>query len=262
MEKVAALEVLGIDRGILPRRVYRGAAGNIRRYFPRRLPVALDAERAVFVYVDPGQETATALRSWGTAHSELWNALWDPELGCPGPPGVRRLAGRHEAQRRPGEAGAQTGGPRADGPHRHMADRSASRGRDSGGRPTTDDRTGVCMRREGSMHTWHPKRCAGAGFSYPARWLGVAPVAIRPPVPHGQHRCSCKWMVRRPFYRTIEDRATNPYTTTFSTSISSLSTPRTSPPVTSRIRNLGGVSTCPSHSPSGEMTVYGDPSSG
>ena len=69
------------------------------------------------------------------------------------------------------------------------------------------------------MHTWHPKRCAGAGFSYPARWLGVAPVAIRPPVPHGQHRCSCKWMVRRPFYRTIEDRTTNPYTTTFSTSI-------------------------------------------
>ena len=34
---------------------------------------------------------------------------------------------------------------------------------------------------------------------------------------------------------------TNPYTTTFSTSMSSLSTPRTSPPATSRIRNLGGV---------------------
>ena len=79
----------------------------------------------------------------------------------------------------------------------------------------------VACGEEGSMHTWHPKRCAGAGFSYPARWLGVAPVAIRPPVPHGQHRCSCKWMVHRPFYRTIEDRTTNPYTTTFSTSISS-----------------------------------------
>ncbi len=76
-EKVAAFEALGIDRGILPRRVYRGAAGNIRRYFPLGLPVTLDAERAVFVYVDPGHETATALRSWGVAHGELWKALWD-----------------------------------------------------------------------------------------------------------------------------------------------------------------------------------------
>ena len=76
-EKVAALEALGIDHGNLPRRVYRGAAGNIRRHFPLGLPVALDAERAVFVYVDPGHETATALRSWGAAHRELWKALWD-----------------------------------------------------------------------------------------------------------------------------------------------------------------------------------------
>ena len=35
---------------------------------------------AVFVYVDPGHETATALRSWGAAHRELWEALWD--RGC------------------------------------------------------------------------------------------------------------------------------------------------------------------------------------
>ena len=79
-EKVAAFEALGIDCGSLPQRVYRGAAGNLRRYFPLRLPVALDAERAVFVYVDPGHETATALRSWGAAHGELWKALWD--RGC------------------------------------------------------------------------------------------------------------------------------------------------------------------------------------
>ena len=32
-EKVAAFEALGIDRGILPQRVYRGAAGNLRRTF-------------------------------------------------------------------------------------------------------------------------------------------------------------------------------------------------------------------------------------
>lgn len=77
LEKVAAFEALGIDCEILPQRVYQGAAGNLRRYFPLRLPVALDAERAVFVYVDPGHETGTALRSWGRAHSGLWKALWD-----------------------------------------------------------------------------------------------------------------------------------------------------------------------------------------
>ena len=79
-EKVAAFEALGIEPPLLPQRVYRGAAGNLRRYFPLRLPVALDARRAVFVYLDPGHETATALRSWGAAHRELWKALWD--RGC------------------------------------------------------------------------------------------------------------------------------------------------------------------------------------
>ena len=29
----------------------------------------------MFVYVDPGYETATALRSWGAAHRELWKAI-------------------------------------------------------------------------------------------------------------------------------------------------------------------------------------------
>ena len=74
-EKVGAFEALGIERRLLPLRVYRGAAGNTRRHFPLKLPVALDAERAVFVYVDPGYETATALRSWGAAHRGLWKAL-------------------------------------------------------------------------------------------------------------------------------------------------------------------------------------------
>ena len=80
-EKMAAFEALSVERRLLPRRVYRGAAGNLRRYFPLRLPVALEAERAVFVYVDPGHETATALRSWGAAHRELWEALWDRGRG-------------------------------------------------------------------------------------------------------------------------------------------------------------------------------------
>ncbi len=80
---MAAFEALSVERRLLPRRVYRGATGNLRRYFPLRLrlPVALDAERAVFVYVDPGHETATALRSWGAAHRELWEALWDRGRG-------------------------------------------------------------------------------------------------------------------------------------------------------------------------------------
>ncbi len=46
-EKVAALEALGIERGLLPVRLYRAAAGTTRRYFPVKLPIALDAERAV-----------------------------------------------------------------------------------------------------------------------------------------------------------------------------------------------------------------------
>ena len=74
-EKIGAFEALGIERRILPSRLYRGAAGNTRRYFPVKLPVALEAERAVFVYVDPGHDTTTALRSWAVAHRGLWEAL-------------------------------------------------------------------------------------------------------------------------------------------------------------------------------------------
>ena len=33
-EKMAAFEALSVERRLLPRRVYRGAAGNLRRYFP------------------------------------------------------------------------------------------------------------------------------------------------------------------------------------------------------------------------------------
>ncbi|MDE2669055.1 MAG: hypothetical protein OXI51_05300 [Chloroflexota bacterium] len=76
-DRVAAFEALGIERGLLPQRVYRGALGGLRRYFPLGLPIALDAERAVFVYAEPGHDTATALRSWGAKHGDLWKALWD-----------------------------------------------------------------------------------------------------------------------------------------------------------------------------------------
>ena len=76
-EKVAAFEAVGIERRLLPQRTYRGAAGNIRRHFHLGLPLALGAERAVFVYVDPGHETATSLRAWGAAHRKLWWMLRD-----------------------------------------------------------------------------------------------------------------------------------------------------------------------------------------
>ena len=76
-EKVAAFEALGIKRRILPGRTYGGAAGNIRRHFHLGLPLALDAKRAVFVYVNPGHETAKGLRAWAAAHRELWPMLRD-----------------------------------------------------------------------------------------------------------------------------------------------------------------------------------------
>ncbi len=75
--RVAAFEALGIERRILPQRVYRGALGGLRRFFPLGLPIALDTEGAVFVYAEPGHDTATALRSWGAKHGDLWKALWD-----------------------------------------------------------------------------------------------------------------------------------------------------------------------------------------
>ena len=74
-EKVGAFEALGLERSLLPVRVYRGAAAATRHYFPVKLPVALDSGRAVFVYAEPGHDTSTALRYWGKAHSGLWRAL-------------------------------------------------------------------------------------------------------------------------------------------------------------------------------------------
>ena len=83
-EKIAAFEALGIGRSLLPVRVYRGAAGGARRYFPRGMPVALDSGRAVFVHADPGYDTPTALRSWRDRHLRLWEALreldWSVEV--------------------------------------------------------------------------------------------------------------------------------------------------------------------------------------
>ena len=80
--KVRAFEALGSERRHLPLRVYRGVVGEARHHFRLKLPISVEPDQAVFVYVDPGYETATGLRSWGTAHRDLWRALreWDRRI--------------------------------------------------------------------------------------------------------------------------------------------------------------------------------------
>ena len=74
-EKVAALAAAGIPEQVLPRRVYRGAVGSQSRYFAHKLPLALDAERATFVFVQAEDVTESGVRKWGEEHAELWAAL-------------------------------------------------------------------------------------------------------------------------------------------------------------------------------------------
>ena len=74
-EKVEFFEKLRLPLRLLPRRIYYGAAGNQKRYFALKLPLAVDPETVTFVYVDPGHQTDSELRSWGAAHGPLWDAL-------------------------------------------------------------------------------------------------------------------------------------------------------------------------------------------
>ncbi|MCY4074930.1 MAG: hypothetical protein OXH04_05830, partial [Acidobacteria bacterium] len=74
-EKVAALTGAGVPPGVLPRRVYRGAVGESRRHFVHKLPVALDAGRATFVFVQAEDATPSGVRTWGAAHRGIWEAL-------------------------------------------------------------------------------------------------------------------------------------------------------------------------------------------
>ena len=50
-DKVAALTAAGVPRHTLPGRLYQGAAAATRRHFVHKLPLALDADRATFVFV-------------------------------------------------------------------------------------------------------------------------------------------------------------------------------------------------------------------
>ena len=74
-EKVEFFEKLGLPLRLIPRRIYYGVAGNQKRYFALKLPLAVDPEIVTFVYVDPGHQTHTELHSWGAAHGPLWDAL-------------------------------------------------------------------------------------------------------------------------------------------------------------------------------------------
>ena len=74
-EQVRAFEALGINLRLLPLRVYRGAVGETRHYFPLKLPIALEPGRAVFAYIDPGMSTRSSLHCWGQAHRQLWDKL-------------------------------------------------------------------------------------------------------------------------------------------------------------------------------------------
>ena len=42
------------------------------RYFALKLPIAVDAQTATFVYVDPGQTTDSELRAWGALRARTF----------------------------------------------------------------------------------------------------------------------------------------------------------------------------------------------
>ncbi len=75
-ERRNALTAAGIAKDVLPRRLYQGAVGAQYRYFPHKLPVALDGVRATFLFVQTDEdETESAIRTWGGQHAAMWAAL-------------------------------------------------------------------------------------------------------------------------------------------------------------------------------------------
>ena len=74
-EKVAALTAAGAPEPVLPQHVYQGPRDTQRRYFVHKLPLALDAARATFVFVQAEDDTASGVRTWGASHAALWAAL-------------------------------------------------------------------------------------------------------------------------------------------------------------------------------------------
>ena len=74
-EKVKALTAAGIAKELLPLRLYQGAVGAQQRYFPHKLPVALDGVRSTFLFVQTEDQTASEVRTWGSQHAALWAEL-------------------------------------------------------------------------------------------------------------------------------------------------------------------------------------------
>ena len=74
-EKLEFFEEIGLPLRLIPRRIYYGVAGNRKRYFALKLPIAVEHDIVTFVYADPGHQTHTELHAWGAAHRPLWDAL-------------------------------------------------------------------------------------------------------------------------------------------------------------------------------------------
>ena len=75
-DKVSCFYQLGIEPDLLPRRIYDGRANGLIHYFPIKMPLAVEQDRAIFVYIDAGMSTRSELDSWGTAQRVLqsWGA--------------------------------------------------------------------------------------------------------------------------------------------------------------------------------------------
>ena len=100
-EQVRAFEALGINLRLLPLRVYRGAVGETRHYFPLKLPIALEPGRVVFSLRRPrtGDRHGAAL---------LGHRPWPPLGGSTGAGAHDRGRGRRPGASDPaaGRAGA------------------------------------------------------------------------------------------------------------------------------------------------------------
>ncbi|MCY4662074.1 MAG: hypothetical protein OXF93_20065 [Acidobacteria bacterium] len=73
--KVAALAAAGVPEHVLPGRLYQGAGRATRRHFVHKLPLALGAGRATFVFVQAEDVTESGVRTWGGQHAALWAVL-------------------------------------------------------------------------------------------------------------------------------------------------------------------------------------------
>ena len=71
-EKVEFFEKLGLPLRLIPRRIYYGVAGNQKRYFALKLPLAVDPETVTFAYVNPGHQDGCRTPLVG---SRAWAAL-------------------------------------------------------------------------------------------------------------------------------------------------------------------------------------------